>query len=472
MTGSANMLEGAAAGESTNGSAIRLPKGPPLPRALQTLGFVFFPRPFIDGCRRRYGDVVFFSTLFDRGFVMVFHPDAVRQVFRGSPERLRAGEANAPLGPVLGDRSVLLLDGAEHLRQRRLMLPPFHGERMREYATVMRDAADEAVDAWPVGEPFTLHPSMQSLTLDVIMGTVFGIEQGPRQEELKRRVRAMVEPVGTRFGVLMMALSGGRLGTPSWMERFEQRRRQVDELIYEEIARRRAATDLDRRSDVFSMLLLARDEDGQAMSDQELRDELVTLLVAGHETTATGLAWAFELLLRNRPVLDRLRATLAEGDETYLDAVVKETLRLRPVVPGIGRVVRGDPFEVGGFVIPDGMEINPSIAAIHRRADCYPQPRAFRPERFLGDDAPDTYTWLPFGGSTRRCLGASFASFEMRVVIRRVVERAELTALGRPEKSVRKGVTIIPKRGVRVRQARPPRTPAAEAAGPTASTRS
>jgi cytochrome P450 family 135 len=460
VTGSAETLERSAAQNSENGSAnglaVRLPKGPRLPRALQTFGFVFFPRPFIDGCRRRYGDVVFFSTLFDRGFVMVFHPDGVKQVFRGSPERLRAGEANAPLGPVLGDRSVLLLDGAEHLRHRRLMLPPFHGERMREYASVMRDAADEAIDSWPVGETFKLHPEMQSLTLDVIMSAVFGIEHGPRQEELKRRVRAMVEPVGSRFGVLMMALSGGRLGAPTLMQRFEERRRQVDELIYEEIARRRNAEDLEQRSDVFSMLLLARDEQGRPMTDRELRDELVTLLVAGHETTATGLAWAFDLLLRNRPVLERLRATLAEGDETYLDAVVKETLRLRTVVPGIGRVVRGEPFEVGGFVIPDGMEINPSIAAIHRRADCYPQPRAFKPERFLGDGAPDTYTWLPFGGSTRRCLGASFALFEMRVVIRRVVERTELAPVGRPERAVRKGVTIIPKRGVRVRQARPP----------------
>jgi cytochrome P450 len=211
--------------------------------------------------------------------------------------------------------------------------------------------------------------------------------------------------------------------------------------------------DLEERNDILSMLLLARDEDGRELSDIELRDELVTLLVAGHETTATGLAWAFELLLRNKPVLNRLRGALAEGDDSYLDAVVKETLRLRPVVPGIGRVVRGEPFEVGGYVIPVGVEINPSIAAIHRRGDCYPQPTAFRPERFLGPDAPDSYTWLPFGGSTRRCLGASFATFEMRVVIRRVIERAELEPVGRrPERSVRKGVTIVPRHRVRVVQ--------------------
>jgi cytochrome P450 len=423
---------------------------------MQTLGFLLIPRTWMDFCRRRYGDAVTFSSLFDPRFVMVFHPDLVKQVFRGSPERLRAGEANAPLGAVLGQRSVLLLDGAEHLRHRRLMLPAFHGERMREYAEVMTEAADRAIDGWPVGEQFTVLRSMQSLTLDVIMSAVFGIDPGPRQEDLKRRVRAVIDPVGSRRGVLLMVLSGGRLGMQAGIREFEQRRRELDELIFEEIAERRGVPDLEQRSDVLSMLLLARDDDGRPMSDRELRDELVTLLVAGHETTATGLAWGFELLLRNTAVLERLRASFEEEDESYLDAVVKETLRVRPVVPGIGRVVRGDPFELGDFLIPDGIEINPSIATIHRRADCYPDPRAFRPERFLADDAPDTFTWLPFGGSTRRCLGASFATFEMRLVIRRVIERTRLKAVGRPEKGVRRGVTIIPKHGVRVIQTAPP----------------
>jgi cytochrome P450 len=433
-----------------------MPPGPRLPRAIQTMGFVFFPVPFIEACRRRYGDVVTMGTLFDSRFVMVFDPDSVKQLFRGSPEQLRAGEANAPLGPVVGERSVLLLDGAEHLRHRRLMLPSFHGERMRAYEAVMRETADRAIDAWPVAEPFKLHPWMQSVTLDVIMSAVFGVEAGPRQEELKRRVRAMLDPVGTRLGILMMVLSGGRAGTSRFQD-FQDRRRLVDELIYEEIDHRRAETDLEAREDVFSMLLLARDQDGQALTDHELRDELLTLLVAGHETTSTGLAWAFELLLRNPHVLERLRASLAEGDEAYLDAVVKETLRLRTVVPGVGRVVRGEPFELSGYLIPPGTEINPSITAIHRRADCYPDPKAFRPERFLGPDTPDTYTWLPFGGSTRRCLGASFATFEMQVVIRRVLERTQLEPVGRrPEKRLRKGVTIVPKGGVRVRLRTPP----------------
>ncbi|MGH2979174.1 MAG: cytochrome P450 [Solirubrobacterales bacterium] len=437
-------------------AAMLMPPGPPLPRFVQTLGFIFAPAPFLDACRRRYGDVVTMGTLFDPRFVMVFDPEVVKQVFRGPHEQLRAGEANAPLGPVLGARSVLLLDGDEHLRHRRLMLPSFHGERMREYERVMTAAADRAIDSWPVGETFKLLPSMQSLTLDVIMHAVFGVEEGPRQEELKRRVRTMLDPVGSRAAILLMLVSGGRLGVTGRIERFQRQRRAVDEMIFAEIEHRRAAEDLEGRTDVLSMLLLARDEQGGAMTDAELRDELVTLVVAGHETTATGLAWAFELLLRNPAVLERAWAAVAEGDTAYLDAVVKETLRRRTVVPGVGRVVRGEPFRLNGYVIPPGIEINPSIAGMHRRADSYPNPGEFRPERFLGDDPPDTYTWIPFGGGTRRCLGASFATFEMRVVIARVLARAQLATVGRPESGVRKGVTIVPRRGVRVVQERAP----------------
>jgi cytochrome P450 len=264
----------------------------------------------------------------------------------------------------------------------------------------------------------------------------------------------------------VFALSRGRFGTGVG-RRFEESRRVLDGLIHEEIVRRRTAEDLEEREDVLSMLLLARDEGGEPMTDRELRDELITLLVAGHETTATGLAWAFELLLRTPQVLERLRKELAEGDDDYLEAVVKETLRLRPVIMSVGRVVHGEPFELGGYEIPPGVEINPSIATIHRREDRYPCARAFRPERFLGPDAPDTYTWLPFGGGTRRCLGASFATFEMQAVIRRVLERASLTSASRRrERGVRRGITYVAAKGVRVRQTSPPRPRPGEPARP------
>jgi cytochrome P450 len=247
-----------------------------------------------------------------------------------------------------------------------------------------------------------------------------------------------------------------RLGDRGAMREFAARKLAMDQLIYEEIAARRDAPDLEERDDVLSLLLLARDEDGEPLSDGELRDELVTLLVAGHETTATGLAWTFDLLLHHPVELARLREDL-DDDEEYLDAVVKESLRVRSVVPGIGRVVRGEPFELGGYVIPPGVEINPSIAVTHRRGDRYPDPLEFRPERFLGSDAPDTYTWIPFGGGTRRCLGASFALQEMRVVTRRILARTELVAEDpRPERMLRRGITQVPRNGVRVIQAHAP----------------
>jgi cytochrome P450 len=462
---------------------------------LQTLGFAFGGVRYLEACRRRFGDMVFMRTLFDSGFVMIFDPALVKQVFQGPHEQLNAGEANSLLGPVLGERSVLLLDGAEHLRHRRLMLPQFHGRRMQDYVDAMREAADLEIDSWPVGEPFTLLPRMQAITLRVIIRAVFGYEAGPAADELSRRLRAMIDPVARPRGLALLSLlervGGGRRATA----RFEVQRAAVDELIYAEIERRRALTDLSERTDVFSALLLAVDEDGARLSDREVRDELMTLLLAGHETTATGLAWTFDLLLHAPGVLTSAReaavgagareaatdagardgsADADEGDGdgggAYLDAVVKEALRIRPVIPAVGRVVRGAPFPLGAYEIPPGMEINPSIRVIHRRGDLYPQPFEFSPERFLGPDAPDTYTWIPFGGGTRRCLGASFALMEMRIVLARVLERASLRAVDPELDEIDfRGITLAPKRGVRVLLDRAPRpAPISASASPSA----
>jgi cytochrome P450 len=439
-------------------SVSGLPPGPRLPRVLQTAGFLLGGARFLEACRRRYGDVVRFSTLFDSSFVMVFDPSLVKQVFQGSGHRLHAGEANALLGPILGQRSVLLLDEDEHLRHRRLMLPSFHGARVQAYAEVMRQATDLEIDSWPVGQEFRLLPSMQSLTLGVIIRAVFGYEPGAASDELQRRLRAMIDPVARPRGLLLLqALSRLRGSEPSSTQ-FDASRRAVDEVLFEEIARRRAQDDLEAREDVFSALLLAEDEDGQRLSDREVRDELLTLLLAGHETTATALAWTFDLMLHTPAVHQR---ALGREDE-YLDALVKESLRLRPVIPGVGRVVRREPFALNGYVIPQGFEINPSIRVVHRRSDLYPQPGQFRPERFLGPGAPDTYTWIPFGGGTRRCLGATFALMEMRTVLARVLERAELRPASPDlEESVFRGITLAPRTGVRVIQARDPWPPGA-----------
>jgi cytochrome P450 len=421
---------------------------------VQTAGFILGGARFLEACRRRYGDTVTFGTLFDERFVMVFDPELVKQVFQGSGDQLHAGEANALLGPILGERSVLLLDGAEHLRHRRLMLPSFHGRQLLAHAAVMRDSADAEIDAWPVGEPFAALGSMQSLTLRVILRGVFGYRPGGAEDELGRALRAMVEPLSRPSGLMAIAaVSRGRDRRRAARE-FEARKRAVDEILYAEIARRRASDDLAAREDVFSALLLARDEEGGELTDREVRDELLTLMLAGHETTATGLAWTLDLLLHEPRVLERAR----EREDRYLDAVAKEALRLAPVIPGVGRVVREQPFALNGYVVPTGVEINPSIRTLHRRADLYPSPGRFVPERFLGPEPPDTYTWIPFGGGTRRCLGASFALMEMRIVLARVLERTTLEAYdAEPAAAQLRAITLAPKGGVRVIQRAAPR---------------
>jgi cytochrome P450 len=418
-------------------------------------GFAFGGDRFLDWCHRRYGAAVSLRTYFDDGFVMVFDPELIKQVFQGSPDQLHAGEANVMLGPLLGRRSVLLLDGGEHLRHRRLLLPPFHGERMRSWVDLIRTCADIEIDSWPVGREFRLLESMQALTLRVIVHAVFGYT-GDEANELSRRLRAMIAPLAQPRSLMIAALVSRVRGGSGIPSEFGPRRRAVDELLFAEIARRRGDPGLEERDDVFSALLLARDDDGELLSDQEVRDELITLLLAGHETTATGLAWAFDLLLHSPAVFDRAK----RREEAYLDAVAKEALRIRPVIPGVGRIVRGEPFRLGDWEIPIGMEINPSIRTVHRRADLYPEPDRFRPERFLDDAAPDTYTWLPFGGGTRRCLGASFALVEMRLVLDRVIQRVGTSlvpAVAGLEPAQLRVITLAPRNGVRVRLTRPAR---------------
>jgi cytochrome P450 len=441
-----------------------MPPGPRLHPLLQTAGFMVRGARFLEAMHRRYGDAVTMRTIFDEKFVMVFDPALVRDVFQGPAEALHAGEANALLGPILGHRSVLLLDDDEHLRHRRLMLPAFHGRQLHAHADTMRGAADAEIDGWPVGEPFRMLETMQSLTLRIILRAVFGYEPGAAQTELRRRLRAMIDPLAQRRALMMVqALVQGR-GNRRAARAFEARKAAVDEIIYAEIARRRAEPDLAERDDVFSALLLARDESGDGLSDEEVRDELLTLLLAGHETTATGLAWTFDLLLHDA----RVGARAAERETAYLDAIVKEALRLRPVIAGVGRVVRREPFALNGYEVPVGIEINPSIRTIHRRADLFPEPERFVPERFLSADAPDTYTWVPFGGGTRRCLGASFALMEMRIVLSRVLERCALSAVdAEPATAQFRMITLAPKGGVRVRQERAP-LPAASVAGASA----
>ena len=336
------------------------------------------------------------------------------------------------------------------MSQRKLLLPPFHGERMAAYATVMREAAEREVARWPVGRPFPVLPHTQAVTLEVIMRAVFGIEDSGRLDALRAALRQVLDVATTRRRLLSLALSSRANGERGAWARFQEASRRADAILFEEIAERRRSG-VEGRDDVLSLLLEARHEDGSPMTDRELRDELITLLVAGHETTATALAWALERLVRHPEVLDRLVAEVRdEGDGgAYLDAVVKETLRLRPVVPAVIRRLKA-PMELGGYELPAGVFVSPSIYLTHRRPDIYPEPEAFRPERFL-ERPPGTYTWIPFGGGVRRCLGASFAQFEMKVVLATVLEQVRLqTQVGDDEPVTRRAITFAPRREGRI----------------------
>jgi cytochrome P450 len=409
------------------------------------------PVPFLERCSRSYGDM--FTVRFPIGtIVFVSDPAIIKEVFTGDPDVLHAGEANAaPLEPIMGKHSVLLLDGPEHIRHRKLMLPSFHGERMQSYGDLMREITESEIRGWPVGRPFGLRERTQAITLEVILRAVFGIEDVDRLDHLRSSLGRLLD-MGTRSRAMVMIVMPplrATVGKRMW-ERFQRLRADVGQVLYDEITRRRAAPDTADRVDVLSILLQARDEEGQAMTDIELRDELMTLLVAGHETTATAVAWAFELLLRNPAALARLQEEVDRGEsDEYLDAVIKETLRVRPVVPGVVRKLTR-PLRVNGYDLPAGVRLAPNIYLTHRQPDIYPEPDRFHPERFL-ENPPDTYSWIPFGGGIRRCLGASFALYELKVVIPTILRNARLRASGgSPESIRRRAITFAPSRNAKV----------------------
>src|SRR4051794_9142910 len=406
---------------------MSLPPGPHGPNVLHTAGWIMRPGPYIRRLRARYGDT--FTLHMDRRvpWVVVSHPDDVKRVFTGDPNVLHAGEGNAILRPLLGPNSVLLLDGPAHLAERKAMLPSFHGERMQAYGETIREIAREEVASWPLGLVAT-RPRTQALTLEVIMRAVFG----SRDERLRTGLGAMLDTLGNPALLMFAVLAGPKLSHRA----FHRVRAPIDVLLSEEIARRRTASDLHDRKDILSMLLAHTD-----MDDARLRDELLTLLVAGHETTATALAWALERLAHHPDAWERLRAE----DEDYLDAVCKETLRLRPVVPAVIRLLKA-PFEVAGHTLPAGVAVVPNILLVHTREDVYPDPFAFRPERFLEQPA-GTYTWIPFGGGVRRCLGASFALFEMKAVLKAIADQVEELAQASrtAERPARRAVTLVPR---------------------------
>jgi cytochrome P450 len=411
--------------------------------------WLWFKKPvwILGRCSRAFGDVFTMRLPLGMNLVQIADPELVKAVFGGSSDVLRAGEANtAVLLPLLGPHSVLVLDGPEHLRQRKLILPAFHGDRMRAWEATIRDITRAEVSRWPVGKPLALRPRMQSITMDVIIRVVFGVDGSARRDELSRAIATIIGMSRNPF--MLLATRGRRLGPHAPWARFMRARAALDAVLAEQIRERRQAPGLEQRSDVLSQLLLARDDDGKAMTDDEVRDELVTLLFAGHETTATSLAWAFDLLLHNPQELERLQADLERGGTEYLDATITETLRVRPVIALVQRRAR-QATTIGGHAIPAGTVVCPNIYLTHRRDDLYEDPTAFRPERFIGQ-APSGLQWFPFGGGIRRCVGATFATFEMRIVIPEVLRAVTLSpATPRPARIRRESVTMVPHDGAR-----------------------
>ena len=442
-----------------------LPAGPRLPPVLQTLRWLVRPIAFLEACRREFGDAFSVRFLgFERPMVMLSDPETIRVLYTAREHTLPPGRTLA-LRPIMGPRSVLLLEGREHLARRRLMLPPFHGRRMRAYESIVRDVVASEVESWPEAKLFAIHPRMQRVTLEVILRAVFGITDAARRERLAERLRRLLADTasgGLQFGVLLSR----RLGAPDPLKGLRAQRQAIDAMLDAEIAERRS----DPRDDILSMLIAARFEDGAPMADAEIRDQLITLLLAGHETTATGLAWTFDLVLRHPEIRARLLAEIDAGsDDAYTRAVVAESLRLRPVVPLAGRRLASE-LRVGAHVLPPGTDVTPAIWLAHTRAESYREPFAFRPERFL-DGAPSTYGWIPFGGGVRRCLGAAFAEMEMRVALAEILRRRVLSpAPGTgAERVARRNVTFSPAGGTRVvaLTRMPQRAPATEG-GPTA----
>ncbi len=420
-----------------------MPPGPSAPTAVQTARFVARPVPFLESCRHRYGEPFTASLARLGSAVFISDPASLKRLFGADRVNTIASGRNAVLTPILGRSSVLVLEDDAHMRRRKLMLPPFHGERMRAYERVISEAADRAVDGWGLGEAFPLHRSMQAITLEVIIRAVFGVEDEGRRADLRRLLSAIVGKTQSPAAFLFTFPGMRRLRPYRTTERMLE---ETDEILLAEIAERRRDPDVAEREDILSQLVAARFEDGSAMDDRELRDQLMTLLLAGHETTATALAWSFDLLFRAPDKLARLREEIADGGGEYLRAVREESLRIRPVVPFIGRELRA-PSELGGYALESGTNVFAAIYLTHTRADVYEDPYGFKPERFL-DGGPETFSWIPFGGGTRRCLGAAFAQFEIDVVLRTILARATLRpATDRPEPIVRRNVTLAPRHG-------------------------
>ena len=443
------------AGPIEPGEASGLPEPPklPLPRPLQTLRFNQRQIQFVFRARRELGETFRMHGIIPEPTTITSHPDHVRSLFTAKPEQAPSLTGESPLRPVVGPNSVLTAIGARHMRQRKLLLPPFHGEAIEQYTQMIADAAEREIDRWPLGEPFALAPRMQAITLDVIMAGIFGIEGKPARGTSEHRLRQVIRRVVNASTWPLAKLTElANLNRDEPVGPMKLGLDLLDRATYAVIEQRRRADDLGERRDILSLLLGARTEEGEEMSDKELRDELLTLVLAGHETTANSLAWAWERLVRTPDAHDALRDEVrGEGEASdRIEATIVEAMRSRPVIPIIGRRVTV-PWRLGQFEVPAETPVLISILLVHHREDLYPEPFEFRPERWLGGRKPGTYEWIPFGGGIRRCLGAALAMAEQRVVLETMARRLDLEADDpAPERAVHRNVTMIPSRGARV----------------------
>ncbi|MGH2894866.1 MAG: cytochrome P450 [Solirubrobacteraceae bacterium] len=438
------------AGPVDRGTAVRMPPALAVPGVLQGLRFVRRPMTFALSAHQRFGDVwqIRVPTR-SEAFVVTCHPDHVRSLLKADPADAPSLTGESPLRPILGPNSVLTSVGARHMRQRKLLLPAFHGEAVQAYVEMIADVARQEIDHWPVGAPFALAPRMQAVTLEVIMRGVFGVGVAsvttPAERRMRQALRRMLAASMSPLYLLAELRNARHLEPKGALAAVMA---MVDRQVYAVIGERRAGADGDRRGDVLALLLAARDEQGQPLTDHELRDELMSLVLAGHETTANSLAWMFERLLRTPPAYARLRELVRSGDhapaQEYVEATIHEAMRNRPVIPMIARLAMR-PWRFGDYTVPARTPVGVSIIALHHRADVYPDPHAFEPLRFL-DVKPGTYTWIPFGGGIRRCLGATLAMAEQRVVLEAIARRTDLMAPDpAPERPRMRNVTMIPR---------------------------
>ncbi|HWA53528.1 MAG TPA: cytochrome P450 [Solirubrobacterales bacterium] len=438
--------------EPTELAALGKPPVVPLPRTSQMLRFSMRQIEYVFGANRRIGEVFRMRTAMPGGPVVTSHPDHVRSLFTAKPEQAPSLTGESPLRPILGTGSVLTSVGARHMRQRKLLLPPFHGEAIERYTEMISEATEREIDRWPLNKPFALAPRMQAITLDVIMAGIFGVEGKPQRGTPEHRLRTVVKQlVNASTSLVGQAGELLNIGREEAVGVIKLGVNILDRPTYAVIEARRRDEHLAERRDILSLLLQAETEEGERMNDKEVRDELLTLVLAGHETTANSLAWAWERLVRNPEAHEALReATRNGGDaEEQVEATIVESMRSRPVVPFIGRRVKV-PWQLGPYGVSADTPIGMSILLVHHREDLYPDPFAFRPERWLGRK-PGTYEWIPFGGGIRRCLGAALAMAEMRVVLEATARRLDLEAAEpEPERALHRNVTMIPAQGGRV----------------------